>query len=126
MARLFDEMEPSTPIPPKPPPGSLLSDIARPPSLTNICDFPYFDLEPPDVDYKLSPQSTTTLPKFSINKGSSLEQIQRGVNLTQDTIDDWDDDEVRISEVMTYSVIADIGTYGIQPDSTQLRPTEGT
>lgn len=63
------------------------------------------------MDYKLSPRSTTTLPKFSINK-ASLEQIQHGVDLTQDNIEDWDDDEVRVSEVMTYNVIADIGTYG--------------
>jgi hypothetical protein len=120
LAQAFINETPTTPNPPKPPPGSLLSDIARPPSPTNICDFPYFNLEPPDVDYKLCPRSTTTLPKFSVNK-LNLDELQRSVDLTQDTMNDWDDDEVRVSEVMTYSVIADIGTYGrtFQLNSTQ-------
>jgi hypothetical protein len=68
LVNAFQDEPPTTPIPPKPPPGSLLSDIARPPSPTHICDFPYFDLEPPDVDYKLSTRPTTILPKFSVNR----------------------------------------------------------
>ena len=111
LINVFDDEPSTTPIPPKPPPGSLLSDIARPPSPTNICDFPYFDLEPPDVDYKLSTRPTTILPKFSVNK-LDLDKLRRHVDLTQDNVDDWDDDEVRVNEVATYSVIADIGTYG--------------
>jgi hypothetical protein len=31
---------------------------------------------------------------------------------TQDSVDEWEDNEVQISEVTSYSVIADIGTYG--------------
>jgi hypothetical protein len=74
----FDSNVPSTPIPPEPPPGSLLSDIARPPPPTNICDFPYFDLKPPDADYKLNPRSTLTLLKFSVNH-ASLHQIHNRI-----------------------------------------------
>jgi hypothetical protein len=106
----FNSNVPSMPIP-KPPPGSLLNDIGRPPSPTNICDFPYFNLKPSDSNYKLNPRSTWTLPKFSVTH-ANLHQIQQEIQLTEENIDEWDDDELRVSEIMSYSVIADVGKYG--------------
>lgn len=107
----FNKCDCSTPIPPKPPPGSLLSDIARPPLPTNICDFPYFELEPPNADYKLQLQSTTILPQFSVGR-AELDRLKCSVSQTKKELKDWDDDKCRVSEVTTYSVVADIGAYG--------------
>jgi hypothetical protein len=107
----FNKFDCSTPIPPKPPPGSLLSDIARPPLPTNICDFPYFELEPPNADYKLQLRSTTILPQFSVGR-AELDRLKCSVSQTKEELKDWDDDKCRVSEVTTYSVVADIGAYG--------------
>jgi hypothetical protein len=79
---------------------------------TNICDFPYFDLEPPDTDYKLQPQSTTILPKFSVGR-AELNQLKRNIiSQTKEELEEWDDEEFQVSEATTYSVVADIGMYG--------------
>jgi hypothetical protein len=55
---------PTTPPPQEPPPGSLLSALTHPQSPTDICDFPYFDLDQPDTPFKLQPLTTTLLPQF--------------------------------------------------------------
>jgi hypothetical protein len=104
------DMCPATPHPPEPPPVSLLSEIARPLSPTDICDFPYFDFDQTDTPFKLHPTTTTTLPKFQISR-VDLNQHMLSIKQKQESIDDWDDEEVRVSELTSYSVIADIGTY---------------
>jgi hypothetical protein len=95
---------PSTPTPSKPPPGSLLSDIARPPSPSNVCDFQYYKLEQPHLSYHLQPSSQSMLPRFQTTK-AELNQLRDEVLLTEDdSIEDWDDEECRISEVTSYTV----------------------
>jgi hypothetical protein len=105
------DISPSTPPPPEPPPGSLLSELARPPSPTDICDFPYFDIENDDRDFKLKPTTTKLLPRFQVNR-TELETYTNYVHQTQENLDDWDDSECRVSKVTTYSIVADIGTFG--------------
>jgi hypothetical protein len=102
---------PTTPPPPQPPPGSLLCELARLPSPTDICDFPFYDLDSSKKTFKLNPTTTTRLPLFQTSK-ADLADYTASIHLTQDSVDDWDDDECRVSEVTTYSIIADIGTYG--------------
>lgn len=59
----------------------------------------------------MSTRSTYHLPKFSTNK-ATLDLIQSEICTTQEEFDDWDDNQVLVLEVTTYSVIANIGTYG--------------
>jgi hypothetical protein len=103
---------PSTPK--KPPEGSLLSEIARSPSPTNICNFPYFELDG-SIDrekFTLAPSTESKLPKFKVKK-SDLKEQQHQVNYADEQLREWDgfEGKVLLSEVTEYSVIADIGTY---------------
>jgi hypothetical protein len=117
---------PTTPPPPQPPPGSLLSKVTRPPSPMDICDFPYFDLEPTDSPFKLQLSTSQRLPSVQVNR-ANLEYYTSCINQTQDSIDEWEDDEVQISHVTLYSVIVDIATYGCTYSrSTLLTSTRAT
>jgi hypothetical protein len=89
---------PSTPPPPEPPPASLLSDLMRPPSPTDICDFPFFELDNEDSAFKLHPSTASILPRFKVSK-AKLQEYHSNVLQTQESIDDWDDNEMQVSEV---------------------------
>jgi hypothetical protein len=93
-----------------------MSEIARPPSPTNICDFPYFKLLDGSIDlekFTLALSTESKLPKFKVSK-SKLKELQHQVNYADEQLGEWDgyDEEVMLLEVTEYSVIADIRTYG--------------
>jgi hypothetical protein len=84
----LDQDYPSTPT--KPPPGSLLSEMTRPPSPTNICDFPFFELEG-TVDcekFILAPSTETTLPRFRVNK-QTIQDLRYQVEYADAPLSSW-------------------------------------
>lgn len=96
-----------------PPPGSLLHQHTRSPSPTNVCDFPYFDI---DDDNKIIQQqqnidvysdNCTILPKIRATRTE--------INKIIDDIDCYMEEEsvanTVATEVTTYNIVADMGTY---------------
>ena len=119
---------PSTPT--KPPPGSLLCEMARPPSPTSISDFPFYELKG-GVDrmkFAISPSTEHRVPRFKANK-MELNKITRNVDLADETQFNWDQfDEEDYSipaSVETYTVIADMGTYGRTFRINKTKPNRG-
>jgi hypothetical protein len=116
---MMDEC-PSTPKPSKTAPdGSLLSEITRPMSPTNICDFPYFELEGQHNNevtqeiwnLPLLPSTTSRLPRLAVNR-AEISNIKEQV---EDTMDfesyESEKEDDRVSQVSKYNIIADVGTY---------------
>jgi hypothetical protein len=117
---MMDEC-PSTPKPSKTAPdGSLLSEITRPMSPTNIFDFPYFELDGQNnnevtqeiLNLPILPSTTSRLPRLAVNR-AEISQIKEQVEETME-FHGYEDkrEDGRVSQVSKYNVIADVGTYG--------------
>ena len=111
---LFGEPDlPPCPSTPKPPPGSLLSEIQRPQSPTGINEFPFeeIDMEKYNV-FDINHKTTNILPRFRTNK-VAIQQIVDEVKLTDEYVRE---DPIRdidfANGVISYTVVADIGTFG--------------
>jgi hypothetical protein len=103
---------PTTPTRKELPPGSLLSDEARPPSPTNISDFPYYEPwvgEDQNIHIPVRASTVKILPRVL----ASIEDVSDAIesmNLEKDSTS-----EIRhnaIHQVTTYNVVAGLGTYG--------------
>jgi hypothetical protein len=90
-------------------PGGLLDPRTRPPSPTNLCDFPYYEYQNDTITKRhaslpLLMKTTTRLPRFTV---SSNEQTILDHN---HSTDDIITDNVELCE--SYFAIADIGLSG--------------
>ena len=103
------------PTTPKPPPGSLFSDMTRPSSPTGINEFPFEDKGKINIDdynyFDITHRTTNKLPKFKASK-VDLDSIVQDINMADEYIMEDLLDTSKASEVTTYTVVADIGTYG--------------
>jgi hypothetical protein len=106
---------PSTPKKESAPPGSLLSDLTRPPSPMNICNFPYFDLDESKqsvqqevLNLPILPTTTSRLPRLTVNR-TIIDSLQAELATYQRDSDQWDEKD-KAEQVSTYNIIADVGT----------------
>lgn len=96
-----------------PPPGSLLHQHTRSPSPTNVCDFPYFDI---DDDNKII-QKQQNIDVYSDNCTilPKIRATRTEINKIIDDIDCYMEEEsvanTVATEVTTYNIVADMGTY---------------
>ena len=89
-------------------PGGITDLRTRPPSPTNLCDFPYYECQNDEIfqqhtSLPLSMRTTTSLPRMKVNQTTLRDMI----NQTQD-FDDIDKEEW-IESCESYYAIADIG-----------------
>jgi hypothetical protein len=87
-------------------PGSILDLRMRPPSPTNLCDFPYYDIQDDEckqqhLSLPLSVKTTTILPRFKNDPDFSHDYLSTP-SINNDT-------EPRIEHCERYHVIADLG-----------------
>lgn len=105
-----DSDTPTTPIKTAIPPGSLLSDEARPPSPSNICDFPYFEpcwLEDQSLAVPVMAKTTTMLPRVVSDRDT--------MDWTTACLQSDDErvlEELQEPQVIVYNVIVGIGMSG--------------
>jgi hypothetical protein len=100
---------PETPTSKEIPPGSLLSDWMRPPSPTNITDFPYFEpweMESGDTAVPVRARTTTLLPRVLADDETN--QFTTACLRLEDNIEELR--EMISPVVRTYNVMAGIRT----------------
>jgi hypothetical protein len=105
-----DSDTPTTPIKTAIPPGSLLSDEARPPSPSNICDFPYFEpcwLEDQSLAVPVMAKTTTMLPRVVSDRDT-----MDWTTACLQSDDERELEELQEPQVIVYNVIAGIGMSG--------------
>lgn len=100
-----------------PSPGSLLCDQARPPSPSNVCDFPYFqpvteqnNSEEDNNAIPVKPTPTRILPAVPTTR-TALDLAVHSMSLEMDAV--WED--IPPQQVNVYDEIAGMGTYGRHP-----------
>jgi hypothetical protein len=102
---------PTTPIRKAIPPGSLLSDEARPPSPTSITDFPYFEPwvgEDKNIHVPVRASTVSLLPRV-LARVEDVSDAMESMNLEKES---FDGRVQPVHQVTTYNVVAGLGTYG--------------
>jgi hypothetical protein len=110
----FPEMDtpPATPSRKELPPGSLLSEEARPPPPTNITDFPYFEPwvgKDQNIHIPVRASTVKVLPRV-LASVEDVSDVMESMNLEKDPLPEFRANAVQ--QVATYNVIAGLGTYG--------------